>query len=286
MGGDSILLRLPCALALAVLLGAPAAHADGVPPPPLPDDDEDEPSEDLEDLDERPMLPTFLAAVRFSPHAGDSLNTDFGFGGSFTVLPVPFVGVEVHALGHPTSGFANSSDLASAISRLTPGQAVESLDPALSFDVTAQFVPVSGYIAPPGAPAAAIDFLVGVGGGFQVVQIEKLALNIDGSALVYYDTDPVVDSVRGGFHGLLGARLRPHPNVGFRVDARLLVGADEALDYSTPQNASDNKDNPALRAGTRLACEDPSTGAICALEAFTSFTFEFAAEFRFGPGTQ
>ncbi len=237
------------------------------------------PAEDLDAPFGVVREPAVSISPRFSPMAGAAGNDDVLAGVSLTIQPLSFIGFEAHFAGFPRGGAANTSSTTQATLQLIDeGAFLETVDRAFLFTAGALFVPVSGHLAPPGLPGAHLEMLLGVGAGLEVVQLENLRRTGDTFELV---TDPVTHP-RGVFDVLVGMRLLPVPEVGFRFDARVATGLDSVLDHRSEESAIINRSLPEGRTANRTLCAADDTEARCRVEGFASLTLELAVEFTFG----
>jgi len=222
--------------------------------------------------------PSFSFSPRIAPLAGNETNVEWGFGASFTAHPLSFFAVEGHISGFPTGGAANTSPRTLLeLEEATTNDAVESVDRVALATLGALFVPASGLIAPQGAPEVQAEFLVGIAGGVEVTSIENLVRR-DGEPDLL--VDPEVHA-RGVVSGLVGARLVPHPVLGFRFDVRWMVGAESVLDYTTEESAIVNRSLPEGATANRLDCGG-SRDAVCRLAPYGAVSLEFALEITLG----
>ena len=234
-----------------------------------------------EDPAGRPLLrePALSISPRLSPLGANALNHDFGVGLSITVHPVGFVAGEFNVSGFPLGGPENATEAAvTGLESQSRPQAFESIDRIATLTGALLGVPFSGSLGPARARGPHLEFLIGGGGGTEVVHIESLTLQGSSVGLV---VDPIVH-VRPVVMGLIGLRVVPMPQVAFRLDLRVLGGGEQVLDYSTEEADAVNRSLPQNTTANRLLCIDPTSEAMCTTAPYGAVTLEFAAEFTLG----
>ena len=223
---------------------------------------------------------------RFSPWGGSELNEDLIVGLTVDVWLAEWIGIEANVSFFPRGigNDNNSRSLAAAVLRLLTDDSfrLEAVERHLAWTVSAVFLPFWGHLGPPGAPGAAVDFVVALGGGMEFDAIEMLELDRTygelGSAVAAASpqayTRPVVNLA-------FGSRLWVLPQLGFRVEGRLLGGPVTVLNHDTQEALQHNaRLGPTVN---RLDCGGSfDDGPICKTAWEGSFTVEFGVDFGLG----
>lgn len=221
---------------------------------------------------------------RVSPLGATDLNDDFTLGLTVDLWPADWIGVEANASFFPLGAGAhdNSSGVAVAVLRLLESSyRLEALERDAAVSVSVVVLPFRGHIGPPGAPGASMDFLLALGGGVEFDRVELLAH--EGQPGV--DEEAVRTSVEPHVRGLLnfvfGTRMWLSPQLGLRVEGRLLGGPDRVLDRWDERAAETNREaGPGV---SRLDCSGVRAAeVVCAVDWEGTFTVEFAVDFGLG----
>ncbi len=218
---------------------------------------------------------------RFSPMGGNHLNDEITLGLSVGFWPAEQIGVEWNLSVFPRNGVENARGAAMAATRLAPqGHQLESIDRILAFSTTLIGAPFAGTIAPPGAPPVFVEFLVGVGIGVERSDIEMILWDdiadpID--PLFLANEEQIIERPVANF--LLGSRIFPKPGLGLRIDARLLGGPSEVLDFEDEEASTQNRLLGDL--ANRSSCGSEGQG-ICKVNWEGSFTLELGIDISLG----
>jgi len=218
---------------------------------------------------------------RFSPLGGNHLNDEITLGLSVGFWPAEQIGVEWNLSVFPRSGVENARGAASAAIQLAPrGEQLESIDRILAFSTTLIGAPFAGTLAPPGAPPVFVEFLVGVGIGVERSDIEMLLwddVTDPVAPLFLANEEQIIERPVANF--LLGSRIFPKPGLGLRIDARLMGGPTEVLDFESEEAAEQNRLLHEL--ANRSSCGSEGQG-ICKVSWEGSFTLELGIDISLG----
>jgi hypothetical protein len=220
---------------------------------------------------------------RFSPMGGNKLGKDVTLGFTIDLWPSEQVGIEFNMSAFPMSGADNTQPVAQALLSLLPIQELlEATDRVVALTASLITAPVAGTLAPPGVPPLFVEFLVGIGGGFEVGNVEMLACpgctmgeqTIEIANAI--DSDNGEQYVRPVANLLIGSRIFPKPGLGLRADLRFLGGPATVLDFD---------DDWATDINRGLIAFDPLLNRIdCATHAemICKTTFEGSITIEFG----
>jgi hypothetical protein len=229
-----------------------------------------------------PKAVSLTLSPRFSPMGGNHLNEEITLGLSVGFWPAEQVGVEWNLSVFPRRGVENARGGATATLALAPtGHQLESIDRIMAFSTTLIGAPFAGTIAPPGAPPVFAEFLVGVGIGVERSDIEMLLWDeatdpVD--PLFIANEEQIIERPVANF--LIGSRIFPKPGLGLRIDARLLGGPSQVLDFSSDDAALVNN-QLIVGEANRSSCSDPET-AVCKTKWEGSFTLELGIDISLG----
>ena len=223
-------------------------------------------------------------SARAGTRAGTFMDADIEVGGGFGFWPDRHIGVEVLAVAWPLSGVQNVRGVDVASMRLLEASyRLETLDPQFGLTASAVFAPLQVAPAPPGAPRVPFELLLGIGGGFEVRNVEMLAgTSADPGAVV---ASTVIDVVPVGT-ALLGGRLALTSWMGLRLDLRLFWWVDQVLDFDEDEAAAINRNLGPM--ANRTTCDDPNISSgdrACKTAAEAGFSASIGVDFAFGPRT-
>lgn len=232
----------------------------------------------------------FLKAgrVEITPMIGlvtsNALNDEMVVGAGVTYHFSERLGLEVLGSYGVLGGASNRKELALAVLRLLDSDfRLESVDPGLFATVSLVWTPMYGKINPFGLAVINLDFYFLLGLGYANETIEMLSYQIDDAgredaALAFEQMNHkmVIDF---GF----GAQFYASRSFSLRLEGRLYLTWQQVLDYSTPENASNNRDLP--ENANRLTCTDAdeATQPACKLTFPTTLVLGIGGSF-WAPG--
>ncbi len=170
----------------------------------------------------------FSATLRYGAVPTNPYNLEATMGASGAVWFHPAFGLELSLLAHPGEGLSNTKHAVSlALLGAGTGQTLESRDREATVSLSLLIRLARGRLAAPGARAAPVDFLMGVGAALSVSRPELLG-GFGAPPAPRRPTVEVADRSIVGlrFQGLLGGRIWLHPRLAVRADLRLMLGAD------------------------------------------------------------
>jgi hypothetical protein len=229
---------------------------------------------------------------RFSRMGGNALNDDVTLGFTLDLWPVQKVGIEFNLSAFPMAGSDNTKTLATAVLSLLPPQdRLESNDRVMAFTTSLITAPFAGTLAPPGAPPIYIEFLLGIGGGLEIDDVEMLSCptcnqgNPTAEIANAFDSPTGERYLRPIANLLIGSRIFPIPNLGFRTDLRLMGGPLTVLNYDDDSAREANRNLASAQGGNpllnRLSCHT-NEDAVCKIGFESSLTIEFGIDISLG----
>lgn len=226
--------------------------------------------------------------IEITPNIGlvtsNALNDEMIVGLGLTYHFSERLGLEVQGSYGVLGGASNRKELALAVLRLLDSDfRLESVDPGLFATASVVWTPMYGKINPFGLAVINLDFYFVLGLGYANEAVEMLSYSISDAGseealLAYKETNH-----RMVFDFGFGAQFYASRSFSLRLEGRLYLTWQNVLDYSTPENASKNRDLP--ENANRLTCSDPDLqdDAACRLTFPTTLVLGVGGSF-WAPG--